>query len=152
MTARVESPPERFARKQAERDAARVIERQRMRKKAAAEPIHPNGAVVVPALDGMYAKDGELAHLVEVIEHGCSIREAARLTGCSRATVRKAYSLIAADRARKGLPALACGCGQVATHNGCCHVRFQKSTARQQVMAALHNRQRGGLATWERES
>lgn len=78
-----------------------------------------------------FYRHGKVLRAAEMLRNGAGIRATARATGMSTITVAKL---------RKAIPGVlkGCPCGQVATHQGWCSVRFRSSESRQQFMRQWH--------------
>lgn len=74
----------------------------------------------------------------ELLDHlmaGRSVRDTAKLVGCSKVTVSQYRKLIrAAELWGEKLRLPKCECGQNSGHRGWCRVRFAKSVKRQEFM------------------
>lgn len=81
-------------------------------------------------LAGNFTTKERIESIRAAFASGLGYRATARETGVSRQTLRRLESL---GLVRSGT----CGCGQLATHNGWCSWRYQRSTARQEWMASF---------------
>lgn len=94
----------------------------------------------------MYGKKGAMLRLAMLINAGCSLREAARKTPCSKATATKMRAILRSQRERRGMADITCGCGAPAvSHRGWCSFRFKQSEARQRVVARMRRGKRSGV-------
>jgi len=79
--------------------------------------------------------------LLDHLMAGRSIRETARLVGCSKVTVSQYRKLIrVAEMFGEDIRLPKCECGQNAGHRGWCRVRFARSERRQCFMQQWRHR------------
>lgn len=88
-------------------------------------------AIPINRRGGNY-KTEQRAEAAALLRNGSSLREAAEKSGLSKGTVESVRKEIVAT-----LP-LECACGEPLGHKGWCKSRLEKSPARQEVMARLH--------------
>lgn len=76
-----------------------------------------------------FLKPEKVQRLVSAMADGYGIRTVAKMVGCSWITVRRYWKVEGVRRGR-------CGCGDLASHNGWCSWRYQRSDLRQAFMCA----------------
>ena len=108
---------------------------------AAGGTAWPRRRVIALTTGNMYPRAGHFDWLRSLLEHGAGVREAARLTGCSKNTASKLWRHL-----HNTSPPM-CACGRPSGHRGWCSPRIAKSPARQAALARMHASQRRTILT-----